>query len=96
MLAQCLEGGESLTTQPKVLIVSIDNPASLIYFQRFSAFYGLRPRVKPPHNVSWFHTHVPIISLVNSRNRFSLRFCFMFIIILLIGCFLCHFATFSE
>ena len=55
MLAQRLAGGESLTPQPKVLIVSIDNSASLIYSQRLSAFYGLRPRVKPPHLVSWFH-----------------------------------------
>ena len=55
MFAQRLAGGKSLTTQPKVLIVSIDNPSVLVYAYCFTTFYSLRPRVKPPHLVSWFH-----------------------------------------
>lgn len=69
MFAQSLAGGESLTTQPKVLIVSIDNLASLIYFKRFSAFYGLRPRLKPPHPVSWFHSLLFSVILLHPSFR---------------------------
>ena len=69
MLAQCFTGGESLTTQPKDLTVSIDNPASFIYFQRLSAFYDLRTCVKPPYLVSWFHFSLLLKYDVNKLTK---------------------------
>ena len=56
MLAQRLAGGECFSVQKEKVVKSVNDPASLIYFQRFSAFYCLRPRAKPPHLVSCFHS----------------------------------------